>query len=33
MSMSIERIAIEELVKRKRHVVDKMQMFHGSTVF
>ena len=30
--MSIERIAIEEFVKRKRHVVDKMQMFGGSTV-
>ena len=30
--MSIQRTAIEELVKRKRHVVDKMQMFRGSTV-
>ena len=30
--MSIERIAIEKLVKRKRHVVDKMHLFRGTTV-
>ena len=30
--MSIERIAIGKLVKRKRHVVDEMQMFRGVTV-
>ena len=30
--MSIERIAIKKLVKRKRHVVDKMHLFRGTTV-